>query len=204
MSRLVARALVPVAVVALCGACGSHPSAAPTSTVTVTATASPSPTQTNTLTPTPSATPTSAAAICVTRALTMRLGASSGAAGSRYQPIVFTNVSSDTCLMRGYPGVSFVAPATGHQVGAPAVRITQTFGTVTLAPGGQASALLQVVDIAAVPPAGCDAVPVSGLRVYPPGSYAAGYIPFSAASTACSTQVRQLFVRPTVAGSTGQ
>jgi Protein of unknown function (DUF4232) len=191
-----------------CAGCAGQSSAAPATTTTVTATGSGTPT----VTPAPSPTPTTHTSIvptasdgCLTSGLSLHLGAGQGTAGSIYEPIVFTNTSGRSCTLYGYPGVSFVAPGTGHQVGAAASRNPEHApATVTLAPGASASALLQVVDDRNFPPSSCHLVAVSGLRVYPPGNTAAAYLPFKAPSTACSTQVQQLTVQATVTGSTGQ
>jgi len=133
--------------------------------------------------------------MCRTSGLSLRLGQPGYVAGSRYQPIVFTNTTKVTCTLTGYPGVSFVAPGTGRQVGAAAVRNAQhATTTVAIAPGRSASALLQIVNHANYPPADCKATTVSGLRVYPPGNTAAAYVPFGSTQTACSSQVEQLAV----------
>lgn len=148
---------------------------------------------------------TTAVSTCRTGQLSLRLGPGGGAAGSTYAPIVFTNRDTRTCTLRGYPGVAFVAPSTGHQVGAAASRNPmQPVVTVPIAPGASASALLQITSAGNFPPASCLGTPVSGLRVYPPGNTSAVYIPFSTPSTACSTQVGQLSVTAVVTGATGQ
>ncbi len=91
------------------------------------------------------------------------------------------NVGSSACTLYGYPGVSWVAGADGHQVGAAAVRQPDASGgtekSVTLAPGALASAPLDIVDAAVLSPSECEPVPVRGLRVYPPGERAALFIP---------------------------
>jgi hypothetical protein len=96
------------------------------------------------------------------------------------------NIGSSSCTLYGFPGVSWVAGADGHQVGAPAQRVPGGGGsaelTVTLAPGALASAPLDMVDAAVIPPADCKPVPVRGLRVYPPGETAALYLPLSSGS----------------------
>jgi len=90
------------------------------------------------------------------------------------------NVGSAACALYGYPGVSWVAGADGHQVGAAAVRQADPTGgaekTVTLAPGAVASAPLDIVDAAVFSPSTCKPVPVRGLRVYPPGEKAALFL----------------------------
>jgi len=90
------------------------------------------------------------------------------------------NAGSSACTLYGYPGVSWVAGADGHQVGAAAVRQADITGsaerTVTLAPGAVASAPLDIVDAAVFSSAQCKPVPVRGLRVYPPGEKAAVFL----------------------------
>ena len=141
---------------------------------------------------------------CLTSSLSLHLGNRGGAAGSVYQPIVFTNTGSGTCTLLGYPGVAFVTQDTGHQVGAAASRNPQHAPTtVTLAAGASASALLQIVNAANYPAARCHPTTVAGLRVYPPGSTRAAYLPFDSATTACTTQVNQLTVEAVVSGSSG-
>src|SRR4051794_6154875 len=142
---------------------------------------------------------------CRVSELSVRLGPASGAAGSTYRPIVFTNTSSTACTLRGYPGVSYVAPTTGRQVGAAASRDAGVqIRTVTLAPAGHAAALLQLVNPFNYPAADCAAKTVSGLRVYPPGSTAAAYVAFARHQRACSTDVHQLAVRVVTRGTTGE
>jgi len=132
---------------------------------------------------------------CTTGNLSVRLGTAGGAAGSTYEPLVFTNKGSATCTLNGYPGVAFVAPNSGKQVGAAASRNPQHAATkVTLAPGKSASAMLQVANEGNYPASACKPTTVSGLRVYPPGATTAKYVTFKAAQKACSTSVNQLSV----------
>jgi hypothetical protein len=90
------------------------------------------------------------------------------------------NIGSSACTLYGYPGVSWVAGADGHQVGAAAVKQADPAGsaekTVTLAPGALASAPLDIVDAAVFSRSQCKPVPVRGLRVYPPGEKAALFL----------------------------
>jgi hypothetical protein len=96
------------------------------------------------------------------------------------------NTGSSACTLYGYPGISWVAGADGHQVGAPAQRQADNSGnaeqTVTLAPGALASAPLDIVDAAVIPTSECKPVPVRGLRIYPPGETAALFLPLATAS----------------------
>src|SRR5436309_2778301 len=121
----------------------------------------------------------SAPPTCGTSDLSVRMGASGGAAGSEYAPVVFTNTSAVACTLAGYPGVSYAAPNDGAQVGAAASRnALHAAMTVTLAPGATASALVQMANHANYPAATCKTATVGGLRVYPPGSRTAGYVAF--------------------------
>jgi len=144
-----------------------------------------------------------AASVCSTSGLSLRLGAAGHAAGSAYIPIVFTNTSGSSCTLTGYPGVSFVAPGSGHQVGKAASRNTQHLGsTVTLASGGSASALIQIANTDNFTD-GCGATAASGLRVYPPDNKAAAYVAFTQNEQVCSDDVGQLSVESVVAGTAG-
>jgi hypothetical protein len=89
------------------------------------------------------------------------------------------NTGSSACTLYGYPGVSWVRGASGIQTGAAAVRQADPSGTettVTLAPGALASAPLDIVDAAVIPPSECKPVAVRGLRIYPPGQKAALFL----------------------------
>ena len=212
----VVRPLALLPLVLLAAACSGSPSpsaasptvAAPASiTATATTTGAATPTASVTAAPSPSrtASPAGSAPTCRTSQLSVRLGNGGGAAGTAYQPIVFTNRGASTCTLRGYPGVAFVAPATGRQVGSPASRNPQQpVRAILVAPASSASALLGIANYQNFPPKQCLSHPVSGVRIYPPGNTAAAYVPFTTASAACSTQVGQLTVAAVVHGSTGQ
>ena len=116
---------------------------------------------------------------CASRALDVWLNTQAGtAAGSTYYRLEFTNLSAHACTLRGYPGVSAIA-ANGRQLGSPAGRNrAHTTRTVTLAPGGSASAVLQITDAHNFPPASCRLATAVGLRVYAPGATQAKTVPF--------------------------
>jgi hypothetical protein len=142
---------------------------------------------------------------CTTAQLSAHLGAGDAAAGSVYQPIVWTNKSQTTCTLNGYPGVSYVAPGSGNQVGAAATRNPQhAASTATLEPGGHASVLVRMTNYQNYPKSSCKPTAVSGVRVYPPGSTSAEFVRFAQQRKACSTSVHQLSVEATVKGKTGQ
>jgi hypothetical protein len=121
-------------------------------------------------------------------------------AGSTYYPLDFTNTSAASCELYGYPGVSFVTtPASaGRQIGAAARRGTAFAKvTVTLAPGQTAHAWLKVSEAGNYPSSTCQPATAGGLRVYPPGQTAAGYVShrFSACSSGSAALLTVLPVR---------
>jgi hypothetical protein len=135
---------------------------------------------------TPSPAATSGPVQCPAKALKVTIGRGNGAAGSVYYPLDFTNTGSVTCTMYGYPGVAFVtraggSPAGGTLLGAPAVRNSTLAGKlVTLSPGTTAHASLQVQVAQNYPVATCKPVTAHWLQVYPPGSFTARYLRFTA------------------------
>jgi hypothetical protein len=179
-----AAALASAAVLA--AACGSStPSATPTRTVTVTA--SPQ---------APAGSPgtaTGAPAPCPTRSLGLKLGLSQGAAGSVYQVLDFTNISSVACTLYGYPGVSLAGGQPVAQVGLAAdENPTPPRELVTLAPGAVANSLLRIVDAQNYPASKCGPVTTKWLQVYPPNQTTP--ILLSYKTTGCSKRVRILTV----------
>jgi len=102
------------------------------------------------------------------------LGLGGATAGSTYYPLEFSNVGHHACTLTGYPGVSAYRGAV--QVGPAASRSGQSHGTVTLAPGATAHAILRIVDWSAL----CSTeVVADGLKVYPPAETRSEPIPFS-------------------------
>jgi hypothetical protein len=102
------------------------------------------------------------------------LGLGGGTAGSIYYPLEFSNVGRRACTLNGYPGVS--ASRGGAQVGPSATRNQQAHGTVTMAPGSTAHAILRVVDWGAL----CaQEVVADSFKVFPPGQTRSQSVPFS-------------------------
>ena len=124
---------------------------------------------------------TAGPAACAVSALRITIGIANGAAGSIYYPLDFTNISGLTCTLYGYPGVAFATGADGSVVGVPAAR-NQTFARhlVTLTPGATAHASLQVQVAQSYPVSICKPATAHWLQVFPPASYVAQYIPFTA------------------------
>jgi hypothetical protein len=167
---------------AACGPAVSHPSrpqAASASPAPATAGASASQA---TAGASPTAPATAPAQPCGTSKLGIAVDVkqAGAAAGSAYYPIDFTNRASVPCTLFGYPGVSFVTRRDGSELGSPAARNSAApAAKVTLPPGGQAHALLQVVDAGNYSTADCRPVTAHWLRVYPPGQTRPVYAPFT-------------------------
>jgi hypothetical protein len=136
-----------------------------------------------------------AGGLCPTSRLSVRSAGGEGAAGSTYETLLLTNTGSVTCLLRGFPGISYV-DAAGQQVGAPAVRSGQPGPAVRLAPGAAATATLRTVHPGIQE--GCEqtsqTAPVSALRVYPPANSTALRLPLTGVTACTDPAVQQLSV----------
>ncbi|PXY31821.1 DUF4232 domain-containing protein [Prauserella muralis] len=131
--------------------------------------------------------PGQGSAECTTGHLKLSLGQGSGAAGTYYAPLRFTNISKEPCVIRGYPGVSYVAGDDGHQVGPAAYREGTKGAAVTLAPGQVAHATVGFVQVHNYDPAACKPTPVRGLRVYPPHETDSMFVRLSTARDGCAS-----------------
>ena len=139
---------------------------------------------------------------CTSHSLTLSLGQANGTAGSVVYPLVFRNIGSVPCEMYGYPGVSLVS-GTGHtQIGSAATRSPAvTPSVVTLAPGGRATAQLQVADAGNYPTSRCSPAPASGLLVYAPGDKTALYVGGNNLTACAAAGVSILSVQAVAAAS---
>jgi hypothetical protein len=183
--------------------CSSSPStpAAPATTTTVTATPSAPAAPSSAPATTPGVSPAVAAPpACPTSSLQVKPGIGQGYAGGTYEVIDFTNTSSASCTLYGYPGVSLVSGPPYAQIGLAAKRsATSPVKLITLAPGATANALLQIVDALNFPTSSCCPTPAAALRIYPPNQTAPVYVPSTAQGCASSSQV--LFISPVQAGA---
>jgi hypothetical protein len=120
----------------------------------------------------------------------------SGAAGSSYYNLNFTNLSAHSCTLKGYPGVSGVSLA-NDQVGSSAARdnavapavITLTSartarGLESASTRNTATVILQITEVENYPISMCSQISAAGLRVYPPGQSASKVIAFPFAACA--------------------
>jgi hypothetical protein len=205
---LTAVALASLALIAGCSSSSSQPTsgstAASSTSAPATGAAGTSPSGGNTPAVTaPSSAAAAGAAPCATSSLDLKQGLAQGYAGGVYEVIDFTNTSSSTCTLFGYPGVSLVSGPPYVQIGVPAKRSTGSSPVkqITLAPGATANALLQIVDALNFPSTTCGPVKATALKIYPPNQTAPVYLPN--ASEACSKSVQIMNIGPVLAGSGG-
>ena len=125
-----------------------------------------------------------AAPQCPTSGLVVWLNTQgNAAAGSSYYTLEFTNLSGNSCTLKGYPGVSALG-LNGAALGSAASREPSTTAAVVLANGSAATAVLRIVVAQNYPVSKCHAVTAAALRVYPPGQTVAKVVPFP--FSACS------------------
>lgn len=189
-----ASVLIAAAAMALALTACSSPTSGPT-TPSPSASDSSSPSSTSTATPRPTGTSTATPidGQCATSDLSGAIGpGAGGAAGSIGVTIVLTNTGSSSCDLQGWPGVSFVGDGNGTQLGKSAELDRSTpHPTVTLAPGGKASAPLKITQAGNLPEEECKPKTADGFRVYPPGSTASLFIK-TTDYTACTVPTASL------------
>jgi len=199
---LAAAAVISAAVVAGCASSGSSQPGAPGSTAAASPTAAGT-TSSGANTPavaSPSSSAPAGPAACPTSSLQAKQGVAQGYAGGVYQVIVFTNTSGSPCTLYGYPGVSLVSGPPYMQIGLAAKRSTSTpRKLVTLAPGGTAHALLQIVDALNYPTASCGPTKATALRIYPPNQTVPVYLPNT--SNGCAKPVQIMYIGAVQSGS---
>ncbi len=137
---------------------------------------------------------------CATSQLTVWMGQpGDAAAGTSYYELEFSNTSTTTCQLYGFPGVSGLN-SSGTQLGSPAGWDTGfTPSAVVLAPGATSHVLLGVLDVYNYPTATCQPAPAVLLHIYPPNQTAAADLPFSFEACSKAGPV-YLHVRPVTAG----
>jgi hypothetical protein len=119
-----------------------------------------------------------------------------------FQEIVFTNLGSTPCTLFGYPGVALAAGTPVTQVGAAADRSAASAPQlVTLAPGGQASALLRITQAENFSADKCHPTPTTFLQIYPPEQTTPLYMPYKA--TGCALDTTHLLIIEVVQPGTG-
>ncbi|MFT7867825.1 MULTISPECIES: DUF4232 domain-containing protein [Amycolatopsis] len=150
-------------------------SVSPTATTTVT-TATSTPATTSAPAEPPAAQPADNG-LCKSGDVKLSLGQGDAGAGSVYRPLLITNSSGKPCTIQGFPGVSYVAGADGHQVGKDAFREGTKGNAVKLNPGQTAAADIQFVNVRNFDPGTCQPTAVKGLRIYLPQETASNFVP---------------------------
>lgn len=167
------------------GTAAQPTSASATTPAPVPTTAGPPTEHPQTHTPTRKPTPHPAVPrTCTVADLRIVLGTGEGTAGRFYRALAFINTGRSTCVIQGFPGVSFVAGDDGHQVGEPAIRQGIKGQAIRLTPGSTAMVALGFADIGAYDPAQCEPTAVRGLRVYPPHDTRSAFVSYP--TTACA------------------
>jgi len=138
---------------------------------------------------------------CTAAGLKVTIGSGDAAAGHFYVPLELTNIGSSSCVIQGFPGVSYVTGDNGTQVGQPAARSGPAGPSVTLAPGAVASSIVTVTDVSVFDASSCQQTPVRGFRVYPPGNTASLYVARSGTGCAGNPPSPQLQVQTVKAGA---
>jgi hypothetical protein len=142
---------------------------------------------------------------CAASALRIRLdtAAAGVAAGTEYVPLEFTNTSSQSCELSGFPAVALTSGVTGQQIGTEAAVDRSVRATaVLLKPGGIAHAWVGIADVANLPSKTCRPVTAAGFRVVVPGSESASYLAHRV--PACKEPAKDggiLIVRPVQPGA---
>jgi hypothetical protein len=137
-----------------------------------------------------------AAPRCATRhtVIWLGLGNGGGAAGTVFFPLEFTNTSTRTCTLTGFPR-AWAAGRNGKQIGPPARHLNLRHGVVTLRPGATAHAQFGVIRAAHV----CrKPVTAASLKVRAPGQAGRTVLPFS--FPACPGSKHVLVVGPVQRG----
>lgn len=140
---------------------------------------------------------------CKASTLAVSFGGSDAGMSQQEQVLRFTNVGKRSCVIVGFPGVSYVAGDSGQQVGAPAVRTGRIGRQITLAPGAVASTVIHSVDVGVFDAAACRPTPVRGYRIYAPDDRASMFIALHDGVQGCAgtTPDPQLSVVTVKAGS---
>jgi Protein of unknown function (DUF4232) len=122
------------------------------------------------------------------------LGNGGGAAGTSFLPLEFTNTSSRTCTLLGFPR-AWAVTHRGSPIGPSSRHLRLRPGVVTLPPGATAHAQLGVARAGKV----CrKPVTAAALRVRAPGQGGTTVLPLS--FPACRSSERVLVVGPVQAG----
>lgn len=146
-------------------------------------------------TPKPAPKPAVNPSECQVSDLRLSLAGGDAAAGTVHRQLRFTNIGGRTCVIQGFPGVSYVAGDDGHQVGPAAYREGRKGPAISLKPGMTVFAPLGFVQVRNYDPAVCRPTKVRGLRVYPPHEYDSMFLPAPGTGCAGTPPGHQLVVK---------
>jgi hypothetical protein len=132
---------------------------------------------------------------CKAADLSLSIGQGDAAAGTAYRPVIFSNHSSRTCTMQGFPGISYVTGDDGHQVGPAAVRVGDKGPVLTLAPNDRAQAQVGFTQVRNFETGVCKPTDTRGLRIYPPHDTASMFLPLPGTGCAGNPPGQQLSVK---------
>ncbi|NKE08498.1 MULTISPECIES: DUF4232 domain-containing protein [Kocuria] len=129
---------------------------------------------------------------CTTQHLSATVSPQEGATGSTILALSLTNESAQACKLSGFPGVSF-ADGNGAMIGVPAERAGGSGATVTVLPGGSASAALKQGNANNYGQV-CNAHTSDHLVIYPPENTEALTVPYQ--TQACGNpKIMQLEIK---------
>ncbi|MFC3449405.1 DUF4232 domain-containing protein [Amycolatopsis speibonae] len=133
--------------------------------------------------------------LCKAGDVKLSVGGGDAAAGTVYRQLVITNTSGHPCTVQGFPGVSYVTGADGHQVGEAAFRDGDKGGPVQLNNGERAIADLGFVNVRNYDEAACKPTETRGLRVYLPQETASNFVAVQGLGCAGKIPGNQLTVK---------
>ncbi|MFK0246799.1 DUF4232 domain-containing protein [Amycolatopsis azurea] len=133
--------------------------------------------------------------LCKAGDVKLSVGGGDAAAGTVYRQLVITNTSGHPCTIQGFPGVSYVTGADGHQVGEAAYRDGEKGGPVQLANGQSAAADIGFVNVRNYDEAACKPTETRGLRVYLPQETASNFVAVQGLGCAGKIPGNQLTVK---------
>ena len=194
--RTVAASLLALGLAAALAGCGTGPASTTSASTSSRSSVSPSPNATASARPTGTSTAEPVTGQCATSALAGSIAPGGGGAAGHVQvTLVLTNNGATECSLQGWPGVSFVTGENGSQVGKAAEFDRSTpHPVITLTPGAKAAAPLQITQALNYSSDQCNPQKPAGLRVYPPGSTSALFVPYTAMTACASDSVSLLTV----------
>lgn len=145
--------------------------------------------------PVPNPAAKSADGPCKAGDVKLSLGKGDAAAGTVYRKLIITNVSGHQCTIQGFPGVSYVTGADGHQVGEAAFRDGVKGELVLLNNGESASADMGFVNVRNYDEQICKPTETRGLRVYLPQETTANFLAFPGLGCAGKIPGNQLTIK---------